>query len=218
MRSPASGVRWHRSATRCQRSVLRRALRARRVARRSRPSPTAAPRSRPPSAPAPAWSRPERGKAIIRSARRRRRSAMPVTPQKLAGWRIEPPVSVPVAASASAAPRPRPPSRRRPPGTALTVSHGSPGQKAESRSTSPSRTRPVGLAEASPRRPWRGGRRRRVERAGGERGEHLRPGRRRQRSVTKMSLCAIGTPSSGRRFAARAVRGRPGPEGAESRG
>ncbi len=28
---------------------------------------------------------------------------MPVTPQKLAGWRIEPPVSVPVAAGSSRA-------------------------------------------------------------------------------------------------------------------
>jgi hypothetical protein len=47
---------------------------------------------------------------------------IPVTPQKLAGWRIEPPVSVPVAAGswrAATAAADRPRSRRHP-----LVSHG----------------------------------------------------------------------------------------------
>src|SRR5678815_505911 len=48
---------------------------------------------------------------------------MPVMPQKLAGWRIEPPVSVPVAAGAmrAATAAAEPPDE--PPGT-LFVSHG----------------------------------------------------------------------------------------------
>ena len=48
---------------------------------------------------------------------------MPVTPQKLAGWRIEPPVSVPVAAGSrrAATAAAEPPDE--PPGTRV-VSHG----------------------------------------------------------------------------------------------
>ena len=65
---------------------------------------------------------------------------MPVMPQWLAGWRIEPPVSVPVAAgtrpAAMAASR-----AETPPGMALT-SHGFSPRQRRRRWTSPWRTRP----------------------------------------------------------------------------
>ena len=115
--------------------------------------------------------------------------------QKLtAGWRIEPPVSVPVVAGSRAATATAEPSDE-PPGT-RAVSHRL-RRRPSSRWTSPSRTVAVGLAERH---------RARRERAGDDvieravvAGEHLRRRRQQRLGDEGMSLCAIGTLSSGPR-------------------
>src|SRR5690606_4675984 len=66
----------------------------------------------------PAWSRLDAKAIIPQREQLPEVGLMPVTPQKLAGWRIEPPVSVPVAAgsrraaTAAAAPADEPPGTR----------------------------------------------------------------------------------------------------------
>ena len=133
---------------------------------------------------------------------------MPVMPEKLAGWRIEPPVSVPVAAGSEprrdrggrAARRAARHARRVP-----RVAHRAEGRVLVGRAHRElvavelaERHRARGLGEARDD----GG----VERARVA-VEHA-SSRRWWRSsrVTKMSLCAIGTPSSGGRACAPAAR------------
>mgnify|MGYP003693824147 CR=1 FL=1 len=75
---------------------------------------------------------------------------MPTSPVSAAGWRIEPPVSVPVAAGASARGDGRGRAARRAARHAVRVATDcAPGRSSSSRSTSPSRTRPCWSCRAS---------------------------------------------------------------------
>ena len=120
-------------------------------------------------------------------------------PESAAGWRIEPPVSVPVAAGARRAATAAAEPPELPPGTRVAV----PGiahraEVARSRSTSPSRTRPcwscraiTAPARVEAARPRARRRARRSWRASSSRRWCASP------CVQKMSLCAIGMPVSG---------------------
>ena len=129
---------------------------------------------------------------------------MPVMPVKLAGWRIEPPVSVPVAAGTrrAATAAAEPPDE--PPGTRV-VSHGfatGRGRRPSSRCRAHRELVAVQLAERDHARIRQARDHGRVEGAAVAL-EHLRAGRggQRAKSVTKMSLWASGTPSSAPRSA-----------------
>ena len=138
---------------------------------------------------------------------------MPVMPQKLAGWRIEPPVSVPVAAGSrrAATAAAEPPDE--PPGT-RAASHGL-RTGAEGRVLVARAHRElvaVELAERHRAGLARGGRRRWRRTGCGSRRASASRRWSAGRAVTKMSLWAIGTPSSGaarrrRRGGASAARG-----------
>ena len=71
----------------------------------------------------PAWSRLEANATMPKREHKPYVGLMPVMPQKLAGWRIEPPVSVPVAPATSPAATAAAEPPLDPPGTRL-VSHG----------------------------------------------------------------------------------------------
>jgi hypothetical protein len=104
-----------------------------------------------------------RRRRSCRSAKRRRRSAFrPVRLHSAAGWRIEPPVSVPVAAGArrAATAAAEPPDE--PPGTRSIPTDWHRTESRRFRSTNPWRTRPCWSCRARPHRPARSGDHRRI--------------------------------------------------------
>ena len=118
-------------------------------------------------------------------------------PVNAAGWRIEPPVSVPVAAGARRAATAAAEPPELPPGTRPGPTDCAPGRSTSSRSTSPSRTRPCWSCRGctAPARVELLDHVRVVGRD--EVGEHLRAARGAPALAQKMSLCAIGMPVSG---------------------
>ena len=138
---------------------------------------------------------------------------MPVMPQKLAGWRIEPPVSVPVAAgsrraaTAAAEPPDEPPGTR---ARSQGLRTGAEGRVLVARAHR--ELVAVELAERHRAGLGRAGRRRWRRTGCGSRRASASRRWSAGRAVTKMSLWAIGTPSSGPAVAgARCARRRRAP-------